>query len=101
MLLGVIPMFCFETLRIFGEKSLKSKAGNLGYQAPTPQRREPTPWRRPTPRRGMPLHGEAKLPKWHPLGTPRCSSATQRRRPTPRRSYYSQRAKIFDVVPKF
>ena len=25
MLLGVIPMFCFETLRFFGEKSQKSK----------------------------------------------------------------------------
>ena len=29
MLLGVIPMLCFEILRIFGEKSQKSKAGNL------------------------------------------------------------------------
>ena len=28
--LGVIPMFCFEILRIFGEKSQKSKTRNLG-----------------------------------------------------------------------
>ena len=30
MLLGLIPMFCFEFLRIFGEKLQKSKRENLG-----------------------------------------------------------------------
>ena len=30
MLLGVIPMICFVFLRIFGEKSQKSKLENLG-----------------------------------------------------------------------
>ena len=30
MLLGEIPMFCFEFLRIFGEKSQKSKRENMG-----------------------------------------------------------------------
>ena len=30
MLLGVIPMFCFGILRIFGEKSQNNKNGNLG-----------------------------------------------------------------------
>ena len=30
MLLGVIPMFCSEILRIFGENLQQSKTGNLG-----------------------------------------------------------------------
>ena len=30
MLLGVIPMIFFGILRIFGEKSQKSKTGNMG-----------------------------------------------------------------------
>ena len=34
MLLGVIPIFCFEFLRIFGEKSQKSKKENLGKHGP-------------------------------------------------------------------
>ena len=52
MLLGVIPMFCLGIL----EKNRKSaKNGKSGhYRAPKPQRREPTPRCRPTPRRGMP-----------------------------------------------
>ena len=55
MLLGVIPTFCFRILRIL-EKNRKSvKTGKSGhYQAPTPQRREPTSRRRPTPRSGIP-----------------------------------------------
>ena len=60
MLLGVIPMFSFEILRIFGEKAQMSKAGN---QAPTPQRREPTLRRRLTPQHGMPRCGQAEGPK--------------------------------------
>ena len=35
---------------------------------------------------GYPHRGEAKVPKWHPSGTPRFSIATSRR------SYYSQQA---------
>ena len=38
---------------------------------------------------GYPHRGEAKVPKWHPSGTPRCSKAT------PRPSYCSQRAKFW------
>ena len=34
MLLGVILMFCFEFLRIFGEKSQMSKRENLGKHEP-------------------------------------------------------------------
>ena len=41
------------------------------YWAPTPQRREPTPRRRPMPRCGIPRRDEAEVPKWHPSGTPR------------------------------
>ena len=37
--------------------------------APTPQRREPTPRRRPMPRRGIPRRGEAEVQKLHPSGT--------------------------------
>ena len=54
MLLGVIPLFCFEFLKIFGEKSQKSKRDSGQKQAPTPQCREPTPRRSPMPQRGMP-----------------------------------------------
>ena len=44
MLLGVIPLFCFEILRIFGEKSQKSEEKQiLAHQDLTLQRREPTP----------------------------------------------------------
>ena len=31
MLLGVIPMFCFEILRIFGEKTQNSKNRKTGH----------------------------------------------------------------------
>ena len=48
-------MICFEILRIFGEKSQKSKDEN---RAPTSQSREPTPRHRPTPQHGIPGHDE-------------------------------------------
>ena len=89
MLLGVIPMFFFffEILRSFGEKSKMSKVGN---RAPMPQRREPTPRRRPTPLCGKPRRGEAEGPKWYPLGTPRLRPTLQRSSAMSRRSYSSQ-----------
>ena len=57
-------MFCFGIL----EKNRKSaKTGKFGhYQAPTSQRMEPTPRHRPKPRRGIPRHGEAEVPKMAP-----------------------------------
>ena len=74
MLLEVILMFCFEILRIFEEKSQKmSKLETWAQWTPTPQRREPTPWRRPMPQRGMPRRSEAEVPKWHPSNTPQRS----------------------------
>ena len=73
MLLGVIPMFCFEILGIFGENRKSAKKKIWAHWAPTPQRREPTPWRRPTLQRGMPSRGEAEVPIWNPSGTPRHS----------------------------
>ena len=66
-------MFCFEILRIFEEKSQKtknkkqSKLEIWAYRAPTPQRREPTP------QCGMPRRGKAEVPKWHLSGTPQRS----------------------------
>ena len=78
-------MFCFGISGVIMEKNRKSektrKSGH--YRAPMSQRREPTPQHRPTPRHGIPLPREAKVPKWHPLGTPR-------------RSYCSQRANFLD-----
>ena len=47
MLLGVIPMFCFRFLSIFGKKRKRAKIENWAFRAPTLQRREPTPWRSP------------------------------------------------------
>ena len=45
MLLGVIPMICFEFLRILEKNHKKEKLENLGKQgAPTPQRGMPSPW---------------------------------------------------------
>ena len=44
MLLGVIPLFCFGILRIFGENRKSEKTIKFGhYRAPTLQRKEPTP----------------------------------------------------------
>ena len=46
MFLGVTPMICFD----FGEKSEKEKTRKSRQTwAPTPQRREPTLQRSPTP----------------------------------------------------
>ena len=83
MLLGLIPMFCFEILRIFGEKSQKSKTWKSGYFGLL-RRSIGNPRcgvRRPTPRHGMPRQGKAEVPKWHPSGTPRHIKAMPRRRP--------------------
>ena len=71
-------MFCFEILRIFGEK--KSQMSKDGNRAATPRCREPMSRRRATPQHGMP---RPRFPKGHPLGMPQ-------RRPTPRRSCCSQ-----------
>ena len=78
MLLGVIPMFCFEFLRIFREKSQKSKRENLGKHGLL-RRSVGNPRRSVALRRsvGCPHRGEAEVPKWHPLGTPRSSYYSQ------------------------
>ena len=69
MLLGVIPMFCFEFLRIFGEKLQKLKGGKSGQtQAPMPQRREPTPRRSPTPQHERPSSWRGRGAKIAALG---------------------------------
>ena len=61
-------MFCFWILRNFGGNRKRRKTGKiLANRAPTLQRREPTPRRRPTPRHGNPRHGEAGEPKLAPL----------------------------------
>ena len=109
----MIPMICFGILRIFRETSQNTKNWKIwAYRAPTPQRREPTPRHRPTPRIGIPCLGEAEVPKLHPSGrrrpTPRRRPKPRRRptprrrpkprrRPTPRRRYCSQRA-IFEFL---
>ena len=45
MSLGVIPMFCFENLEIFGEKSLKSKEKILGTSGFYAAAWDALPWR--------------------------------------------------------
>ena len=71
MLLRVILMFCFEILRIFGEKSQKRKTKNLGKKGLVRCSVG-------NPRRGVAVlrRGEAEVQKWHPSGMPRRSSAT-------------------------
>ena len=56
MLLGVIPMFLFWDFGVILEKNRKSEKTEKSrhYWAPTSQCKEPTPWCRPTPRRGIP-----------------------------------------------
>ena len=69
MLLGVIPMFCFGVLRIFGGNQKSAKKGKLGKnRAPTPQSREPTSQRKPTPRNGIPSPRRGQGAKMAPLG---------------------------------
>ena len=55
MLLGVISHVLFWDFGVILEKNRKSeKTGKSGhYRAPTPQRREPMPRCRPTPRCGI------------------------------------------------
>ena len=73
MLLGVIPMFCFRILRIFGENRKSAKIGKSGhYRAPMLQHRETTPRRRPKPRRGIPSPRQGRGAKMAPLG---CATA--------------------------
>ena len=55
MPLGVIYRVSFGFGVIFEEKSQKGKTRKIwAKRVPTPQRREPTPWRRPTPQCGAP-----------------------------------------------
>ena len=69
MLLGVIPLFSFGILRIFGGNHKREENWKSGhYRAPTPQRREPTPQRRPMPRHGIPSPQRGRGAK---NGTPR------------------------------
>ena len=70
MLLGMILIFYFWILRIFGGnrkkcKSWKKKYGH--YQASTPQCREPMLRHRPTPRRGIPSPHRGRGAKMAPL----------------------------------
>ena len=101
-------MFCFEFLRIFGEKSQKSKRENMGKHrllrrsVGNPRLGVALRHSVGCPRRrvGCPHHGEDGVPKWHPLGTPRHSFATSQRRATPRWSYCSRREIFWIFVPK-
>ena len=82
MLLEVIPMFCFENLRIFGEKFQKSKHWKSGHIRLLRHSVG-------NPRRGVDLRQgvgslvvvKLRCKKWHPLGTPQRSKATSRQRP--------------------
>ena len=64
----------FRFLRIFGEKSQKSKRENLGKNRLL-SHSVGNPHRGVALLRsvGCPRHGEAEVPKWNPLGTPRLS----------------------------
>ena len=86
MLLGVIPIFCFGILRIFGgNRKKEEKLENLGKIGLL---RHSV---------GNPRRGKAEVPKWHPSSKPRRSKGTPQRRPmpqsssaTPQSRYYSQ-----------
>ena len=75
-------MFCFEILRIFEEKSQKCKKQKLENLRIIGLLRRSVG----NPRCGVdlcqgmgyPRCGEAKVPKWHPSGTPRRSISTLR-----------------------
>ena len=61
MSLGVIPMFWFEFLKIFGEKSQKGKnQKNWASRAPSPRHS-------PTSQRWLPHCDEVEGPNWPPL----------------------------------
>ena len=66
MLLGVIPLFCFGILEKNRKRAKTRKSGH--YRAPMPQRREPTPRRRPTPMCGIPSPRQGRGAKMAPLG---------------------------------
>ena len=108
MLLGVISMFCFEFLRIFGEKLQKSKRENMGKHGllcrsvGNPCRGVALRHDVGCPRHGVgcPHRGEVGVPKWNPSGTPWHSFATSQRRATPQRSCCSQRANFWIFFPK-
>ena len=69
MLLGVIPMFCFGFWGDFGENRKKEENYKIwAKRAPMPQCREPTPQRRPTPRRGIPSPWRGRGAKMALLG---------------------------------
>ena len=87
MLLGVISMFCFEILRIFGENLKKEENWKILTKIGLPRRSVGNPCRSVgNPRRGIdlcqgvghPRHGEAEVPKWNPSGTPRRNKAMPR-----------------------
>ena len=66
MLLGVIPMICFEFLEKKNAKEQERKSGQT--RAPTLQRREPTSRRSPMPLHGMPSPRRGRGAKMAPLG---------------------------------
>ena len=80
-------MFCFGFLRIFGEKSQKSKRENLGKHGllrhSVGNLRLGVALRRSV---GCLATARLRCPKGYPSGMPRRSKATPRRRPMPQRS---------------
>ena len=96
MLLGVISMFCFGILRIFGGNrkneenwEIWSKIGLLRRNVGNPRRGVGNPLHGVDLRQGVghPCHNKAEVPKWQPSGMPRCS-------------YYSQREKFWVLFRK-
>ena len=78
MLLGVIPVLFWDFGMILEKNRKSTKTGKSGhFQAPTPQRRERMPQRRPTLRHGIP--------------SPRRRPTQQRSSATPWRRYCSHR----------
>ena len=78
MLLGVISMFCFEILRIFGGNLKKEENWKILTKIRLPRRSVGNPRRGIDLCQGVghPRRGEAEVPKWNPSGTPRCNKAT-------------------------
>ena len=106
MLLGMIFMFCFGILRIFGVNRKKeenwkiwAKIGLQCHCVGNPRHCVGNQLHGIDPRQGVghPRCGEAEVPKWHLSSTPRRSKAKPRRSPMPRssamprRSYCSQK----------
>ena len=102
MLLGVISMFCFGILGIFGGNFKKEENRKIWDKIGLLRRNVGNPCRGVDLRQGVghPHPYEPEVPKWHPSGTSRHSKGTSRHSKASTASLLFTEGKILGFILK-